>query len=131
LKTGQIAYLNVLLVIGINGVLLTHVFMTTYGNWAPDLPKNDLYFCTVLRNLWHLRVPVLVMISGVLFLNPEREIPISWLDANKIFLTALFVSNYFNCICGVFRNFILRTKNQASYFFLEDKLESQFDSLLK
>jgi surface polysaccharide O-acyltransferase-like enzyme len=51
--------------------------MTTCGNWAPVLSKNGLYFCTVLRNLWHWCVPVLVMISGVLFLNPEREIPVS------------------------------------------------------
>ena len=51
--------------------------MTTCGNWALVLPKSELYFCTVSRNLWHWCVPVLVMISGVLFLNPEREITIS------------------------------------------------------
>jgi surface polysaccharide O-acyltransferase-like enzyme len=62
---------------GITGVLVTHVFMTTCANWAPVLQKNQLYFCTVLRNLWHWCVPVLLMISGVLFLNPEKEIPIS------------------------------------------------------
>jgi len=76
-KSTPIAYLNVLRVMGITGVLLTHVFMTTCGNWAPVLPKSELYFCTVLRNLWHWCVPVLVMISGVLFLNPEKEIPVS------------------------------------------------------
>ncbi|MCL1931672.1 MAG: acyltransferase family protein [Treponema sp.] len=76
-KPKPIAYLNVLRVTGITGVLITHVFMTTCGNWAPVLPKSELYFCTVLRNLWHWCVPVLVMISGVLFLNPEKEITIS------------------------------------------------------
>jgi surface polysaccharide O-acyltransferase-like enzyme len=76
LKTKPIAYLNVLRVTGITGVLITHVFMTTCGSWAAVLQKNELYFCTVLRNMWHWCVPVLVMISGVLFLNPEREISI-------------------------------------------------------
>jgi len=72
-----IAYLNVLRVMGITGVLLTHVFMTTCASWAPVLQRSELYFCTVLRNLWHWCVPVLVMISGVLFLNPEKEMPVS------------------------------------------------------
>ena len=76
-KPKPIAYLNVLRVAGIIGVLVTHVFMTTCANWAPILQKGELYFCTVLRNLWHWCVPVLVMISGVLFLNPEKEITIS------------------------------------------------------
>jgi surface polysaccharide O-acyltransferase-like enzyme len=76
-KLQPIAYLNVLRITGITGVLITHVFMTTCGNWALVLSKKGLYFCTVLRNLWHWCVPVLVMISGVLFLNPEREIPVS------------------------------------------------------
>jgi len=77
LNPGQIAYLNVLRVTGITGILIAHVFMTTCGSWAPVLQKNELYFCTVLRNMWDWCVPVLVMISGVLFLNPEREISIS------------------------------------------------------
>jgi surface polysaccharide O-acyltransferase-like enzyme len=76
-KSKPIAYLNVLRVMGITGVLVTHVFMTTCANWAPILQKDQLYFCTVLRNLWHWCVPVLVMISGVLFLNPEKEMPAS------------------------------------------------------
>jgi len=76
-KSTPIAYLNVLRVMGITGVLVMHVFMTTCANWAPVLQKDEIYFCTVLRNLWHWCVPVIVMISGVLFLNPEKEIPVS------------------------------------------------------
>jgi surface polysaccharide O-acyltransferase-like enzyme len=78
LETGkQIVYLNVLRVIAITGVLITHVFMTTCAYWTPILNENEVYFCTVLRNMWHWCVPVLVMISGVLFLNPEKELPVS------------------------------------------------------
>jgi surface polysaccharide O-acyltransferase-like enzyme len=95
LTTKPIAYLNVLRVTGITGVLITHVFMTTCGSWAPVLQKGELYFCTVLRNLWHWCVPVLVMISGVLFLNPEREIPVSKLFSRyvlKMVLSLVFLA---------------------------------------
>jgi len=88
-KSKPIAYLNVLRVMGITGVLLTHVFMTTCGNWAPILREGELYFCTVLRNLWHWCVPVLVMISGVLFLNPEKEITVSKIITRHILKIAL------------------------------------------
>jgi hypothetical protein len=76
-KRKPIAYLNILRVTAITGVLLTHVFMTTCGSWAPVLSVNEMYFCIIFRNLWHWCVPVLVMISGVLFLNPERNLPVS------------------------------------------------------
>jgi len=88
-ESKQIAYLNVLRVMGITGVLVTHVFMTTCANWTPVLQKSQLYFCTVLRNLWHWCVPVLVMISGVLFLNPEKDIPVSKLIAKYVLKIAL------------------------------------------
>jgi len=63
--------------------------MTTVAYWAPVFNESELYFCIVLRNLWHWCVPVLVMISGVLFLNPERNITIPKIFSKYIFKMVL------------------------------------------
>jgi surface polysaccharide O-acyltransferase-like enzyme len=72
-------YLNSLRVLAITGVVMVHVFMTICAYFTPVLSSIELYVCVVLRNLWHWCVPLFVMISGALFLNPEKEITVETL----------------------------------------------------
>jgi surface polysaccharide O-acyltransferase-like enzyme len=74
--TNATQYLNALRVLAITGVIMGHVFMTTYSYFAPVLADNTVYFILVLRNIWYWCIPIFVMISGVLFLDPDKKISI-------------------------------------------------------
>lgn len=89
----NIQYLNGLRVLAIAAVIMGHIFMTICAYFTPVLTSSEAYFCIVLRNLWHWCIPIFVMISGVLFLNPQKEITIEKLFKKNIWriLLALFV----------------------------------------
>jgi surface polysaccharide O-acyltransferase-like enzyme len=86
-------YLNSLRVLAITGVIMGHIFMTICAYFTPVLSNTEIYFCVVFRNLWHWCIPLFAMISGVLFLNPQKEITIERLFKKYIcrILLALFV----------------------------------------
>jgi surface polysaccharide O-acyltransferase-like enzyme len=91
--TGNTTYLNVLRVFAIVGVIMIHVFSPLNGYFSSALTRQESYFCIVLRNLWQWCVPLFVMISGVIFLDPQKEITIEKL-LKKYFLRiilALFI----------------------------------------
>lgn len=77
----RLVYLDVLRVFAIFGVLVIHIFCDDYpfsytsGNWFVALIGDS-----IVR--W--AVPVFVMISGALFLNPEKEISIKDILSKKI-----------------------------------------------
>jgi surface polysaccharide O-acyltransferase-like enzyme len=77
-------YLNSIRVIAIIGVVMGHIFITTCSYFLPLLTQTETYICVVLRNLWYWCVPLFVMISGVLFLNPEKKITIEKLFVKYI-----------------------------------------------
>ena len=86
----RIAYLDVLRVISIFAVIILHVAglnfktITNPYNWE----ITNIWF-----GLFRWGVPVFVMISGVLFLNPAREIPLRKLYTKYIFhLACVLVS---------------------------------------
>jgi surface polysaccharide O-acyltransferase-like enzyme len=53
---------------------MIHVFSPINSFFSNSLGKTESYICVVLNNLWQWCVPIFVMITGVLFLNPEKEI---------------------------------------------------------
>ena len=68
----HIAYFDVLRVIAILAVIVLHVAVKPFGN-------TDVFsFTWEMANMWEglvrWGVPVFVMISGALFLDPTREI---------------------------------------------------------
>jgi surface polysaccharide O-acyltransferase-like enzyme len=67
-------YLNALRVLAVVGVIMIHVFSPLNGYFALALTDRELYFCAVLRNCWQWCVPLFVMISGVIFLDSQKEI---------------------------------------------------------
>ena len=73
----RIQYLEGLRVFSMFCVVLIHVCMTAITDF-PDYsfghPAGVVFYC--IRNFCHFAVPVFFMITGVLFLNPEKELPI-------------------------------------------------------
>jgi surface polysaccharide O-acyltransferase-like enzyme len=55
---------------------MIHVFSPLNGYFSSALTKQESFFCIVLRNFWQWCVPIFVMISGVIFLNSQKEIPV-------------------------------------------------------
>jgi surface polysaccharide O-acyltransferase-like enzyme len=53
---------------------MIHVFSPLNSYFSNAFTKTESYICVVLNNLWQWCVPIFVMITGVLFLNPEKEI---------------------------------------------------------
>lgn len=69
-------YLNYLRVLAAFAVLMLHVICTPIV-FCQDLYSSvELFFVRFFRNLLNWCVPVFVMITGVLFLNPDKEIPL-------------------------------------------------------
>jgi surface polysaccharide O-acyltransferase-like enzyme len=87
------AYLNVLRVCAIVGVIMIHVFSPLNGYFSLALTKWESYFCTVLRNVWQWCVPIFVMISGVIFLDIKKDISVKKLLTKYYFriILALFI----------------------------------------
>jgi surface polysaccharide O-acyltransferase-like enzyme len=72
----EIHYINTLRVLAITAVIMGHIFMTICSYFTAVLTNTEVNICVALRNMWHWCIPVFVMISGVLFLNPQKEISI-------------------------------------------------------
>jgi surface polysaccharide O-acyltransferase-like enzyme len=72
--TTNTKYLNTLRVFATFAVIMIHVFSPINGYFSVSLLKFESYFCIVLNNLWQWCVSIFVMITGVLFLNPEKNI---------------------------------------------------------
>ncbi|MDR1322601.1 MAG: acyltransferase [Gracilibacteraceae bacterium] len=72
-------YLNVLKVYACIAVIIFHVF-SNIVNFGSSLTEIEQYICVILNNIWLWHVPSFVMISGVLFLDKKKEIPV-----NKIY----------------------------------------------
>jgi surface polysaccharide O-acyltransferase-like enzyme len=53
---------------------MIHVFAPIHTYFSNSLINSEAYICVILRNLWQWCVPIFVMITGVLFLNPEKDI---------------------------------------------------------
>jgi surface polysaccharide O-acyltransferase-like enzyme len=73
-------YLNVLRVYACIAVIIFHVFANIVNSFGSSLTEFEKYICVILNNIWLWHVPSFVMISGVLFLDKNKEI-----SASKIF----------------------------------------------
>lgn len=70
----RVFYLDLLRVVAIFGVILVHVFCKEY--YTASIASFNWYVAVVGDSLLHRNVPLFIMISGALFLRPEKEITI-------------------------------------------------------
>ncbi len=78
----RIAYLDMLRIFATLGVILLHIFAIGYYK---DFREYNWYVDVIGNTLCRWCVPVFVMISGTLFLNPQRRFPIKRLYKKYIF----------------------------------------------
>lgn len=77
-KSKYILYLDVLRIIAILAVILLHVSNISFFN-KQVLNSNDFYFTTFIYCFSRIGVSLFIMISGVTFLNPNKNITLSYL----------------------------------------------------
>ncbi|MDR2417813.1 MAG: acyltransferase, partial [Treponema sp.] len=91
--TSNTTYLNVLRVFSCIAVIIYHVFGNLANSFEAFLTGFENYISIILVNIWLWHVPSFVMISGVIFLNKEKEITIPKLLIKYVsrILLALFI----------------------------------------
>lgn len=72
-------------------ILIFHTLAQINGYHAATLTQYEKVICISLVNLWQWCVPIFVMITGVLFLNPHKEITIEKLIKKYIFRILLAI----------------------------------------
>jgi surface polysaccharide O-acyltransferase-like enzyme len=92
-ETGDTTYLNVLRVFACIAVIIFHVFANIANSFGTFLTEFEKYISTIFVNIWLWHVPSFVMISGVIFLNKEKEISIRKLLKKYVLriILALFI----------------------------------------
>jgi surface polysaccharide O-acyltransferase-like enzyme len=69
-------YLNTLRVFATFAVIMIHVLTPISRYFSTTLAESELYISVILRNLGLWCVPIFVMVTGVLFLNPDKSITV-------------------------------------------------------
>jgi surface polysaccharide O-acyltransferase-like enzyme len=89
-------YLNTLRVFAMFGVVMIHVFAPINTRYASYLTSQESYICIIWGNLWQWSVPVFVMITGVLFLDPSKNITIGKIIKRYFIriIIAIIIFNY-------------------------------------
>ena len=80
-NTNRIAYLDMLRILATFSIILIHIFAEDYYN---SFKEYDWYVNAIGNSLMRWGVPIFVMISGVLFLNPQKSFPIKRLYKKNI-----------------------------------------------
>lgn len=88
-KETETGYLNVLRVYACVAVIIFHVFSPIISFYGSSLTELEKYICVILHKIWLWHVPSFVMITGVIFLNKEKEISISRLFKKYVFRIVL------------------------------------------
>lgn len=78
----RLFYLDFLRVVGIIAVIFIHVAVQNWDDLTPDSP--ELLPLAIFEGVSRFAVPLFVMISGALFLNPERKIEVGRLWRHNI-----------------------------------------------
>jgi surface polysaccharide O-acyltransferase-like enzyme len=86
-------YLNILRPSACFAVIAFHVFHVIVAFSSQFLTEFEAYICAILRNVWLWDVPMFFMISGVIFLDTQKQITIRKLLTRYVFrvLLALFI----------------------------------------
>lgn len=93
------SYLDILRVIAIFAVVLLHTVSSVTANYASMMTSTQIGVYNAIKSLCTFCVPVFVMISGALFLDPDKEITIKNLFGKYIrrLVLALFLFGFVYC----------------------------------
>ena len=95
-REGEHAYLHRLRVLAAFAVVIIHTASKDFT--VPATTTADWQFLSMYEGLSHWAVPVFVMISGALFLDPKRELPLKKLFGKyilRILLALIFWSAFY------------------------------------
>ncbi len=81
MSTSRILYLDLLRLLATFGVIFLHVFATGFNG---PIQHHDWYVALVGNSLVRWSVPIFVMISGTLFLNPDKEVSLRSILTKRI-----------------------------------------------
>jgi surface polysaccharide O-acyltransferase-like enzyme len=96
LEKAETGYLNVLRVFACIAVIIFHVFANIVNSFGASLTELEKYISIIVINMWLWHVPSFVMISGVIFLNKDKELTIHTLLKKYVLRIILAL-----CIFGI------------------------------
>lgn len=73
-EIGNIGYINNIRILATFAVVMIHVFSQINSDFSSYLSNSEYYICIVLVNFWQWCIPLFVMITGVLFLDPKKDV---------------------------------------------------------
>ena len=79
--TSRIPYLDFLRLLATIGVISLHVFATDFNG---TIQQYDWYVALIGDSLVRWSVPIFVMISGTLFLNPDKQVSLRSILTKRI-----------------------------------------------
>lgn len=102
-----IHYLNVLRLFACLLVVLSHVIGTALQTYSAGLMEVQIYILKGIHNCIRWHVPIFVMISGALFLDPEKSITVKKMYTKYIFRIVLGI-----IIWGIIYHYVRITMEQ-------------------
>lgn len=117
----RVAYLDQLRVIATLGVIFLHVAGTDY--YTPIMQHN-WYVAVIGDSLVRWSVPVFVMISGVLFLNPQKTITIHGILTK--YVPRLLTAYLFWYIVYIIKDILILSRNNREFSFERSFLAPEF-----
>lgn len=93
MSQSRIPYIESLRCIAAFAVLVLHVVCTPFGSCSNAYSEAEAFLVRLLRNLMNWGVPVFVMITGALLVNPQKALPLKKLFFKYIrrFVLAIIV----------------------------------------
>lgn len=93
-------YLNYLRVFAAIAVVLLHVFSIPISlPYQDSYSSVELFYCRCMKYLMMWCVPVFIMITGVLFLNPDKELSLKKLFGKYIFRFVSVILSFGTMFC--------------------------------
>lgn len=93
-------YLNYLRVFAAFAVVMLHIFsIPITPSYRECYSSMELFLCKGLKYLMFWSVPVFVMITGVLFLNPEKELSLAKLFKKYILRFVIVILSFGTLFC--------------------------------
>ena len=107
-QSQNIRYISVLRIIAMLSVVAIHVVRTPSTGTPWDMPQCEFQLSAIVASIFNaFAVPVFIMISGTLFLNPQKNITLKKLITKyswRIFLVILTIGSLFALMEIVFNN---------------------------